>query len=379
MITAPARLRVLKGKVTHIRRKISGKGTIQVRVGEEVRPDTVVAMAEKVGGYKVVHLADELHIEPKHALNCLRRKIGQKVAKGELLAEKVGLFGVGKKQLLASADSVVHAFDPVTGQLALKLFPHTETVLSGVYGLVDAIDHKKGELLIRSLTDVVYGIAGSGRERTGTLKILDISGSMLASSKQIAPDLFGQIVVGGSIIFHDAFKKAMTTGVAGWVTGGVDAEDMQAMAGGKLPIQPVKWADVGLSVLVTEGFGGLPIGQDIIDCLVPHQGELVVLDGNRHCLILPSRDARSMMYIRKFHLPVPTVPDNAPKPIMVSLEPHSHVRIVSGTHLGVQGMVQAIDQTPTRLQSGVMTTVITVQTDQGPLRVPYQNVEIVQG
>lgn len=382
-IFANSRLRVSKNTIIHIRRHLPfSKGEISVKVGDEIVPEGILGEGESPTGFRTINIARELSVSPKQAFSLLQTKVGKTIFKGELLAKVDGLLGFKKKNLLCPEDAEVQFYDEKTGSVILKFLTKKTKLVSGAYGIVDAIDKEKGVVLIKTMASIVYGVFGSGKEREGILKILDTS-EALVGSRQITPDMHSQIIVGGSVVFLDALEKAVSLGVKGIISGGINAGDLKKLKGSWNICDKI-WNDVGLSLLVTEGFGAIPIGEDIFQILKSSDRKFVLIDGNRSCLVLPTDDKESMMYIRKTVLPVsPDFTKETAGEIIeqrveaLELRVGVKVRVVTPFLIGVQGVVESIDQIPSRLPSGIMTFMVTVITDKRKLRVPYLNLETI--
>ena len=102
-----------------------------------------------------------------------------------------------------------------------------------------------------------------------------------------------------------------------------------------------------------------------------------MLDGNRSRLILPINEQNSMIYIRKTGLPTKLQADPSPEVGLWPIREGVRVRIVSTPFLGLQGKVEAIDQTLTKLPSGLETYLVTVGSGSRKIRVPYSNLEVM--
>ncbi len=375
--TTVTRLRVEEHKIIHIHRRLQqGFGMVKVHPGYEVEPDTLLGQGQGFSGFKIIDLAHELGCSPKDGILHLKRKLGQTIYQNEILAEKQGLFGMGNKTIQASNDATLQSYDVKTGFLKMKLLPKSENLLAGVYGVVDAIDSKKGEVTIRTQATVIHGLIGSGRERAGDLHVLAAQPNLLISHNHLSAQLSGKIIVGGSLIFADALQTCLSFGIAGVITGGLNASDYRKMAGGSLPIKKPQWSDTGTSIVGTEGFGSIAIGQDIFKILQASHGQFCLLDGNNRLIILPTQNPNSMIYIRKTKIPLTsTVTSNVVKTTRVKVG--DQVRIVTPTSVGAQGTVEAIDQLPTILPSGIAGIMVIIATAKGKKSVPIENIEVI--
>ncbi len=375
-LIVPYRLRVKRNVITLIGRSLPlGKGEVLATVGQEVSPVDILGEGIITAGYHNINLAEELEVSSRQAPLCLERQIGQTIFQGELLASRKGLLGLNKKNFLSPVDGILDIYDSARGILRLKLIPKKIKLVSGVFGIVEEVDKSSGKVIIRSNVTVLYGIFGTGQSREGNLKVLAAAGT-LVSSKQIIGEFRDNIVVGGSTIFYDALEKAIKLGVAGIITGSIDALDYKQIGGGEQQILQKKWSDIGLSVMVTEGFGAAPIGADIFSLLKSHNGRYAILDGNLSRLILPSYDQNCMMNIRKTKLPPRFQLDNKPQLMEIELTMGAKVRVIS-SEMGLLGIVESIDQNLTLLPSGIKTILVTVETGSRKIRVPYQNLEVI--
>ncbi len=369
------RTRIRQDVITNVKRSFSqGKGTLTVKVGEEVSPTDILGEGAEVAGFRNLALASELNVVPSQVNKYLNCRVGQTVFRGELLASKNELFGLKKKLFLAPTDGIVDSFDERSGILRLRVLPKSVKLISGVYGIIDQIFPTMGTVSIRTKVDLVYGILGSGRERSGILRILNVPDT-LVGNRQILPGFRGDILVGGAQVSLDALETAVSFQVEGIISGGMNLADFNKVAGSDWGSNDKRWGDVGISLLLTEGFGAVPIGHDIFSCLQKYEQKFAILDGNRGLLVLPSDDPKSMIDIRK-EKPITTV-GGSPDLGGLQLQVGMTVRIVAPPFFGRQGKVEAIDRTKTILPSGVSTYLVTVA-GQGKVRVPYLNLEILQ-
>jgi len=136
--------------------------------------------------------------------------------------------------------------------------------------------------------------------------------------------------------------------------------------------------DVGITILATEGFGPLPLGEDFSKVLSAYAGKFVFINGNAHRIILPSYSADSLVYLRKISLPLPQK-NNAGvvESLLGELEVGGIVRFICPPLMGMQGQITSIDSTPTMLESGISTYLVTVETAHKKVKVPFPNIELI--
>lgn len=378
-ILAPLRLRVEENTITRVNRRLIGTGSINAKVGQEVTPADIIGSSEAPSGFRTLNLATLLSVSPTEAKKYLRRGLGQRIYKGELLAYKDSwLFGK-RKIVTAPTDAILDFINEQTGELRLSFLPIKTALPAGVYGIIEHIDNLRGVVSIRTQVSRVYGIFGTGRMRDGILRILSRREDLVRAD-MIRTGVGGeQIIVGGSLVYKDAISSAISSGVNGIITGGINAEDYKNINGGRLSFSPKLENDIGISIVVTEGFGSLPIGMDIYKVLNLYNGKFVFVDGNKAVISLPSFESKSMLKIRSTSLPQEFDAVLTGEYLQTSqMSAGLNVRIIGDYFMGEQGKVIAIDQTITALSSGVKAILATVETSFRKIKVPVNNLEIIK-
>lgn len=372
------RLRVEQNIISHVRRSFLGSSKILVQVGQEVHPDTLVGKSTQSSGFHKINVAKVLQVNHKEAKKYLQRSVGQKIFKGELLALKPAGLLEKEKYIIAPADGIIDFFDEDSGELKLTFSPKNVDLPAAVYGIVDKVDNFLGEVMIRTEATRIHGVFGSGAARGGVLQVL--SSRDILSASRIIPAAFSEsIVVGGGLVYKDAIAAAIECGLKGIITGGINAKDFKGMSGGGLTTGNRLGTDVGLSIMVTEGFGSIPVGIDLFEILLKYQNRFVILDGNRARLSLPSYNSDCLLRIRKTRLPLDkeSLVEKTDELEALELKIGSKVRVIDNHVLGIQGEVVLIDNTATLLKSGIRVNLVTVETKTKKVRVPYSNLEIV--
>lgn len=376
---AEGRLRIEKDKIIRIKRTLRGKGKLDVSLGQQVSPDEIIGTASLSSGFRTINLSELLSVPPHEAQKYLTKDLGQKIYKGELLAFKSGTIFGGKKVVTAPTDGILDFLNPKTGELRMAFLPKKALLPAGVFGIVEAIDEVRGVVAIRAQVTRIFGIFGSGELRDGILHILNKRDDLTDKSK-IAREFDENILVGGSLIFKDAISSAISLGINGIITGGINAKDYKAMAGGRLTFPKKIDNDIGISIVVTEGFGSIPIGEDVFDVLSSYEGKFVSIDGNKAVLDLPSFESKSLTHIESTKLPPLAAESNLKEDegkSLVEVSKGAKVRIIGNSFLGEQGQIVAIDQSQTLLPSGINTNLATVETKRRKIQIPVANIEVI--
>lgn len=371
------RPRIIKEVVTLLPREIPGNGPILVKQNQEVSPADVLGLSLTSAGFRMVNLSKALSTSPKDVGKYLQKEIGQAVFRGEVLAVKPGV--LGKKTYQSPTDGILQTLDQSSGDLKIAYLPERQKVLSAVFGIVQKIDQIRRQVIIKTQGTEILGILGSGKVREGNLIFLGGRGAV-TDEKRIVPKLTDHIVVSGGLIYKEALRNAVAISVRGVVVGGINASDFRSMAGGTLVKKQSMATDVGLSLMVTEGFGTFPIGEDIFSYLLKYNDKFVSIDGNRRRLFLPSLDKDAMLKIKATALPrreeeillKPFI-----EPFVADLKIGMMVRIVAAPFLGEEGKVISIDAVPTKLSSGIVTYLLVVEGKSRKIKVPVPNIEII--
>lgn len=379
---APIRVRIERGVVTRIIRALNGQGQLNVSVGQEVTPAEIIGSAISCAGFRTLNLSQELQVAPQDTEQYLVRKLGQRIYKGELLAYKKGWLFAKKKIVISPTDGTLDFLNDKTGELRITFIPKKVSLPAGVYGIVDYIDKERGKAIIRTEVDCIHGVFGSGRLRDGILRFSSKKDA-LVSKDEISVKYNGQILVGGSIFFKDAISAAISVGVSGIITGGINTADYRGMAGGRLVFPRKLDNDIGISIMVCEGFGSIGIGSDIFEILSQHEGKFAFIDGNKALINLPNSASSGLVKIRNTRLPEICKNDLAALPIMERVRENwelkigMQVRIVGNSYTGEAGKLLAIDNSVTLLPSGIKDYLATVETARRKIQVPVANLEII--
>ena len=375
MVLGPRRVRVEKDVILRVIRNLKGSGQLNVAKGQEITPSEIIGSGQVSGGFRTLNLSALLSVAPQDVKKYLKRELGQRIYQDELLAFKPrGLFH-GQQVVTAPTDGILDFLNTKSGEVRMSLLPKKEDLPAGVYGVIENIDHKLGQVLIRTQVTRIHGVAGTGRPRWGSLHILGQRDGLVGVS-MISPKFSEHIIVGGSLIYKDAISAAISAGINGIITGGINAKDYKSMAGGRLIFPKKLENDVGISVVVCEGFGSIPIGMDIYEILVKYEGKFVLLDGNLGMMILPSFASDSLRKVKTASLP-PMDQLNQIKPQDQEIKAGCKIRVVGATYPGEQGIVLEVDKSKSLLPSGIWANLLTIETRSRKIRIPAENIELL--
>ena len=271
----PLVTRVSKEVGFELERKFPGPCKTVAKEGDKVEPESVVAHCEVSAGERLVKIAHDLGASAKDVRKYLLRKIGDRIYRGEIIARKKLLLGLGKKEIRSPADGVITEID-INGDLLVKFLPTPIRLVAGAGGTVAKVGGDS--IFIKTAGVKIKGYAGAGRIREGIIK--NIGGPQeFITPQKITADCSGKILFGGSLLERAAIEKALTLGVHGIVVGGINHRDFLSLGVG---------SDIGITVLVTEGFGNTPIGKDIYEALKKLENQFGFVSGEAKNLLIPA-------------------------------------------------------------------------------------------
>ncbi len=266
--------RVVNLESAFFERVIPGVGTPLVKVGDNVEPADIIARYEASSGQRLVKLASVLKIHGKGVQKYLVKRIGDRIYRGEVIAIRKGLFGVSKKIVVSPADGILDSLLS-DGSVMIKFLPTPRKLASAVSGTVKVvIPHS---ITIQTQVAKVYGFTGAGILREGIVRVIAKPNEFILPS-QITPNFQGEILVGGATIARATIEKAVTLGVKGLIIGGMNYRDFLSLGAE---------SDVGITILLTEGFGVRPMGMDIYNFLKNKEDQFAFISGREKQITLP--------------------------------------------------------------------------------------------
>ena len=249
-----------------------------VTTGETVRANQAVARAELPGKVYPLNLANQLGVAPDEIHEYLIKKAGDPVQKDEILAENKPLIKWFKTEILSPITGVVESVSTVTGQVLLREPPRVLELLGYIDGLIVEVIPQQG-VVVETNCSLVQGIFGIGGETRGEIVIAVTSPDEVLTPRHLTADMKGKVVVGGSFISSDALARAKEVGVAGLVIGGIHDKDLRALLGYDLGVAITGTEQVGFTLILTEGFGTIPMAGKTFNLLSAHAGQQASISG----------------------------------------------------------------------------------------------------
>ena len=364
-------LKVLKKTLFKTKRILPLKGDVHVEVGQAIKPDTIVASTNLPGNIQMVKLSNILNIEPRDVENALKVREGDSVQKGEMIAETEGVFGFFKSSFSSPIDGMIESVSSKTGRIIIREKPIPVVIDGYVEGVVDKVIPEEG-VVVKSYAALIQGIFGIAGEKKGIISIISPSPDEELQEDQITPEMNGKILVGGSFVSIQAYKKALEYDVAGIVIGGFNYYDLKEILGYNLGVAITGTEKLNTALIVTEGYGNIPMSQSTFSLLKEHNNKEASINGAtqiragviRPEIVIPF----SMEKIEEKTI------NNSNNGISIG----STVRIIRSPYFGKIGEVVSLPPDLKRMESETLVRVAEIKVNGDNFLIPRANLESVE-
>jgi len=364
-------LKVLKEVKIKKNRRLPLKGEILKSVGDRVKADDIVAKTELPGNVSMVKVANLLNIAPSDIKDVLLFSEGDYIKEKERIAETAGIFGYFKKELLSPVSGTIESISDTTGQIVIRERPIPVEVDAYIDGVVSDLIEDEG-VTIESEVAYIQGIFGIGGETRGNLEIIVNDRKEKISEEMINEKHAGKILVGGSFIGINAFKKAIELKVAGIVVGGFNYFDLEEILGYKLGVAITGTEDLNTSLVVTEGYGEIEMSERTFSLLELHSEKFVSINGATQIRAGVIRPEIIIPLLKK--LPV----SKSTNKNELGITSGSVVRVVRAPYFGKIGTVVELPSELQKMESETMVRVACVKFENDTYIIPRSNLEMLE-
>lgn len=250
------------------------KGRVEVKVGDRVTADTIVAKTELPGTVHIINVVGVLGCDADEVPESMLKKEGEKIEKGEIIAESKPLLPFLKflsGKVRSPIDGLVEKVSPITGQVILREPPQPVVVKAYIEGEVTEVIPEEG-VRAKTTATFIQGIFGVGGETGGEIVMGVQSPADELRPEDIRPEHKGKVVVGGSYVGIEAIRKGIEQGVAGIVSGGFSDKDLKRLLGYDLGVAITGHEDLGITLVITEGFGRINMAERTFSLLKEREG-----------------------------------------------------------------------------------------------------------
>ncbi len=365
-------LRVTEFAVLRRERRLPLHGRVLVQPGDRVEPDTVVARTELPGHLHAVNLAAKLGVDAARAADTLTVALGEPVRRGDVVARSKGLFGLGRSEVQAPTDGAVESVSAATGQMLFREPPIPVEVLAYAGGRVVERLGDEG-VVVEARGAFVQGIFGVGGETHGAIEMLTGRPDEPLESRHLRGELRGKVIVGGSHVSLEVLNEARERGVAAVIVGGFDDRDLARLLGRDLGVAITGQEDLGFTLVLTEGFGRVPMADRTWVLLGRHAGERASVSG--------ATQIRAGVQRPEILVPRAGDAEGADPGARTELEIGALVRVIREPWFGRLARVTGLPAEPQALETEARVRVLEAEwiDGSGSVTVPRANVERIEG
>jgi hypothetical protein len=349
-------------------------GDVLVTEGSHVSYDTVVARTYVPGDVTMVPLFYNVGVEPYELPKVMLKKEGDTVKEGELLAVSKAFFGMFKTEYKSEVSGTIELISTVTGMVAIQGLPRPVNLNAYISGRIVEVIPKLG-VVIETPAAFFQGILGIGGERHGELKTVASPDEVL-TPKVIGEDCAGKVLMGGSLVTAEVLKKAEEAGVRGIITGGIDSGELTSFLEYEMGVAITGNEDIGLTCIITEGFGEMTMASRTYSLLKDLEGMLASING--------ATQIRAGVIRPEVIVPLKETSEESlnvdeEDVLADGMYPGTRVRIIRQPYFGAIGTINSLPVELQQLESESHVRVMVVDLDEGrQVTIPRANTEIIE-
>ena len=349
-------------------------GDVVVKKGDVLKAEDVVANTHLPGKVHAINAVNRLGIQPKDLREYILKKEGDPVQKDEPIAETKPWVKMLKAILHSPITGTIESISTVTGQVLLREPPKPIQVHAYIDGTVTEVMEKEG-VVMETTASFIQGIFGVGGETVGELAIAVNKPDDVLTADRILPAHKDKIIVGGSFIQHDVIDKAKKAGVRGIIVGGFDDEDLKKLLGYDLGVAITGSEEIGITLIITEGFGKIQMAQRTFELLKSRAGAKASING--------ATQIRAGVVRPEIIIPHTTTGktsgEELDKPIGRGMEIGDQVRIIRAPYFGKIGKIKALPFAPQKIETEATVRILEVEFPDGSTAiVPRTNIEMIE-
>lgn len=271
-------LSVVERMVILKERRLPLKGSVEIKVGDKVVAENVVARTELPGIPELVNIANQLGVEPAEVPQAMLKKIGDLVEKDTIIAQTRSFWGLFKNEAKTPITGTIEDINSTTGKALVRAPAVPVEVLAYIEGTIKEIIPEEG-CIVESFGTFIQGIFGIGGETFGELVMISDDPDMTIDASTIKDAYKDKIIAGGAIVTYEGVQAAVKAGVRGIVTGGISDADLRHFLGYDLGVAITGSEKLGVSLVTTEGFGKIPMADKTLGLLKMNAGRKASING----------------------------------------------------------------------------------------------------
>ncbi|HZQ07396.1 MAG TPA: hypothetical protein VFD70_12525 [Anaerolineae bacterium] len=344
-------------------RRLPIPGEVAGGVGMRIGAQDVIARAYPPKMRRALSLTRVIGVREADVPKRLLKQVGDPVEAREIIIAKP--ISLGVQRLVYRAPEAGHIAAIQGSWMILDLYGPPADVLALYRGTIVGITPRQAAT-VEAQGALVQGVWGSGKEAVGVIKVFTRAPDAILDAKEVADDTHGSILVAGGGMTAAALKRANELNAAGIVVGSL------------LPELRAQAVSMRVPVLVTEGFGKVPMSAPVFELLSALNGQEAALNARyqprgrgatRPELFVPLMVSRIQQS------------DQASEAKRPAVEPGARVRGACQPYLGRVGKLPqefALQWLPT--EAGTELPAVNVEWEDAPGTpelVPWTNLELI--
>ncbi|MBI2921197.1 MAG: hypothetical protein HYY18_08955 [Planctomycetes bacterium] len=364
-------LRVTESAVIRKRRILPIQGQVMVKAGQKVVASDVVARAELPGKVHTVNIVNKLSIEARETKRFMKKKETELVRKDEVIAENDPLLKWFKTRVTSPIDGTIESVSDVTGQVLLREPPKPLNLLAYIDGTVAEVIEREG-VVVESQAAFVQGIFGIGGETHGIIETVAKTPDQDLKPGDINLEHAGKILIGGAHASMPVIRRAIEVKAAGIVIGGIHDKDLREILGKDLGVAITGTEQIGITLIITEGFGSIPMARKTFELLVGKRGRKASCSG--------ATQIRAGVIRPEIVIPADAGgAAAAAEGEREGMKPGTPVRIIREPMFGRLGAVKSLPSELTKIPTESHVRILVVQFPDGSeATIPRANVETIE-
>jgi len=368
-------LRVTSDIVIRRRRLLPILGEVVVTQGEPVTAVTEVARTALPGKVYPVNVVNQLSITPDEILSYMRKREGETITKDEPIAENKPFLKWFQVQVRAPITGTIENISHVTGQVFLREPPTLIRLAAYIDGTIVEVMPQQG-VVVESRCAFIQGIFGVGGEMVGTLAVAVQRPDEELTAAHLKPEHNGQILIGGSLAQKETFARARELGVRALVVGGVHDRDLKELLGYDLGVAITGTERIGFTLIITEGFGTIPMAKRTFDLLSAKVGQKASCSG--------ATQIRAGVIRPEVIIPLSQINDAqssvlSPQSLGEGVRVGDTIRVIREPYFGILARVKdlppELQRIPTESEARVLVATLP---DGQDVVIPRANVEMIE-
>lgn len=351
-------------------RELPLKGRVHVKPGDLVTAKDSVLSASLPGDLQVIRLADRMLMEVEDVVSGIKVKEAEQIKQGDLLCEVRTFFGLFKSNFHSPTDGVVEFITTSNAHIGIRKASTPLEVNAYIDGVIVEVEEEKS-VTIEANAALIQGIFGVGGERQGEILVPDIAADKIVEVSDLEKlELSNKIIIAGSSFSKHALFYLADKNVSAVITGSIDAETLASYVGYEIGVSITGDEEVPFSLIVTEGFGKLPISKRVLKLAREFEGKNASINGATQVRAGAMRP----------EIIIPHMEESGVESLELrKLEVGTEIRIIRVPYFGKLARVSELPHAPEKVESGAVVRVLRAELEEegGVVTVPRANVEIV--